>query len=453
MTAVFDIGKTNKKFFVFDADFREVYRTYTTFPLQVDEDGFPCEDVAALTLWLRDEFHQARSLPNLNIKALNFSGYGASFVHLDNEGKVVTPLYNYEKPYPAALEAAFYDKYGPEEEFTRLTGSPRRGMLNSGLQLYWLKHTQPEVYARIQYSLHLPQYLSWVFTGVPLSEFTSIGCHTGLWDYQKEDYHSWVYAEGIHAVLPPIVSASTSFNVDYQGQWLKIGVGIHDSSSALLPYFRSQQKPFALISTGTWSISLNPFASGRFDADTPLTDCLNYMRIDGSPVRAGSLFMGQEYADQVAWLADYFAVAEDHHKTISFDQELAETLMKNFQPRFNLKHLSKGGGKPTVLPDDWQYDTAYHQLILELVDKQCESLNAALGATAIVKLFIDGGFTANEVYLQLLANRYQGIKVRTTDASLGSALGAAIAIAPLKLGKKFLKKNFGLRKHRPFALK
>ena len=59
-------------------------------------------------------------------------------------------------------------------------------MLNSGLQLYWLKKTKPEVFKKIKYSLHLPQYLSYIFTGIPLSEYTSIGCHTALWDYEKK---------------------------------------------------------------------------------------------------------------------------------------------------------------------------------------------------------------------------------------------------------------------------
>ena len=93
---------------------------------------------------------------------------------------------------------------------------------------------------------YAPQYLSYVFTGIPVSEFTSIGCHTVLWDYEKKDYHKWVYKEGIDLKLPPIVSTETSMNINYNGKQLKIGVGIHDSSSALLPYLRSVKKKFLL---------------------------------------------------------------------------------------------------------------------------------------------------------------------------------------------------------------
>ena len=48
VTAVFDIGKTNKKFFLFDNDFKEVYREYIKLDLIVDEDGHSTENLQAL---------------------------------------------------------------------------------------------------------------------------------------------------------------------------------------------------------------------------------------------------------------------------------------------------------------------------------------------------------------------------------------------------------------------
>ena len=45
------------------------------------------------------------------------------------------------------------------------------------------------------------------------------------------------------------------------------------------------------------------------------------------------------------------------------------------------------------------------------------------------------------------------MKLRTTDSSLGSALGAAISISDKELNSKFLKKNYSLKKHVPFIIK
>ena len=213
-------------------------------------------------------------------------------------------------------------------------------MLNSGIQLYWLKYRKPEIFKKIKYSLHLPQYLSYVFTGIPLSEYTSIGCHTALWNYDKKDYHDWVYAEDLHKILPPIVSTETSINMNYNGKRIKIGVGIHDSSAALLPYVRSINKNFALVSTGTWSIVFNPFTKKPIAENTEDVNTINYMRINGKPVKATRLFLGNEYKIQVKKLDEHFGVSDDFHRNVSFDYDVFFEIMKDFQPCFKWESIN-----------------------------------------------------------------------------------------------------------------
>ena len=244
VTAVFDIGKTNKKFFLFDEEFQEVYREFIHLDEILDGDGYPSEDLAALEKWIREVFHRALQLPEFDIQTLNFSCYGASLVHLDENGEVLTPLYSYMKPLSKKVHDSFYTKYGPENEVSRITGSPKLGMLNTGMHLYWLKYSRPLTFNKIKYSLHLPQYLSYVFTGSPVSEYTSIGCHTLLWDYAKKDYHSWVYQEGIHEKLPPIAPSHRSIPISFGGKTVRVGVGIHDSSSGLGPLRSLYQTTF-----------------------------------------------------------------------------------------------------------------------------------------------------------------------------------------------------------------
>jgi glycerol kinase len=60
---------------------------------------------------------------------------------------------------------------------------------------------------------------------------------------------------------------------------------------------------------------------------------------------------------------------------------------------------------------------------------------------------VDGGFSDNEVYIQLLSQYLSNMKLSTTDSSLGSALGAAIVISDITLEPKFLKKNYACKKH------
>lgn len=447
VTAVFDIGRTNKKFFLFDRNFQEVHRTYSRFEEITDEDGYPTENLVALENWAKKVFDEMLNSNEFEIEALNFSCYGASLVHIDEHGKPLTPLYNYMKPIADEIYESFYSTYGPEIELSRVTGSPKLGMLNTGMHLYWLKHTKPEIFKKVKHSLHLPQYLSYLFTGIPVSEYTSIGCHTLLWDFEKEDFHSWVYTEGIDKKLPPIASTRVTMPVNYKGKTIQMGCGIHDSSSALLPYIRSVTKSFLLVSTGTWSISINPFSKGMLTLEDIRKDSLFNMRIDGSPVKVSRLFLGNEYKIQVKALSELYNVPDDYHKSVKLDQTTLFEINKDFVHMFKWHSIaSENMPEETTITYD-KFEHAYHQLMLELVLLQEKSIRSAIGKVKIERLYVDGGFSDNEVYIQLLSQYFRNMKLSTTDSSLGSALGAAIVISEVTLEPKFLKKNYALKKH------
>src|SRR5690606_38827168 len=125
--AVFDVGKTNKKLFLFDEHYKIVFERSARFLETVDEDGFPCENLESLRLSIFDSLHEVFRKQEFEIKAINFSTYGASFVYIDENGRPLTPLYNYLKPYPEKLRDTFYSQYGGEEVFASQTASPVLG--------------------------------------------------------------------------------------------------------------------------------------------------------------------------------------------------------------------------------------------------------------------------------------------------------------------------------------
>ncbi|HEU4791684.1 MAG TPA: FGGY family carbohydrate kinase [Flavobacterium sp.] len=447
VNAVFDIGKTNKKFFLFDDDYNEVYRDYVNLPLTVDEDGCETEDLEALRHWIKDTFDAILEDPRFDVKTLNFSSYGASLVHLDYKGKPLTPLYNYIKELPQEIIEAFYNQYGDVLTIGAQTASPQSGMLNSGMQLYWLKQTKPELFAQIKYSLHLPQYLSYLFTGIPVSEYTSIGCHTNLWNFDEEDYHGWVHAEGIDKILPPIVPTSASINTTYRDKKIKIGVGIHDSSSALLPYILSKKKPFLLLSTGTWSIALNPFNSESLSREDIANNCLNYLRIDGKRVKASRFFMGNEYRLQVEKLCEYYHKEYGYHREVQFDPDIYLGLIEKPAVYFKFEGISlQRLPQKTELALFATFEEAYHQLMIELMELQVDTINKAIGNSKIKTIYIDGGFTDNDVFMKLMSHHFSSFKVLSTHSPLGSALGAAMVISDKQITSKFLKENYRMRK-------
>ena len=447
-TLIFDIGKTNKKCFLFDEDYQEVWKDYVRFDEIKDEDGHLCDNIAEIENWMITTFQKVISLDQFNIKAVNFSTYGASFVHVNKKGKPVAPLYNYLKPFPKDILNQFYDKYGSEMSLAKETASPPLQMLNSGLQLYYLKYAKPEIFKKIRWSLHLPQYLSFIFNRKPVSEFTSIGCHTMLWDYSKNDYHRWVYKEGIDKILPPIVQDENSLDYSFKGKKLKMGFGIHDSSASLIPYLKTQKKPFLLISTGTWSISINPFNKDKLRKADLKNDCLNFLRPSGESVKAARLFLGNEYKVQVEKLRSHYVKEEGYHRSIKFDEQLFLKLKNSSKKYFRLESIDKNSNElsKTNLSKFATYEEAYHQLMIELMELQIETINLAIGKSSIEKIFIDGGFADNDSFVKIIAHHFNKYKIRTTQSPLGSALGAAIIVSNRKVKKNFLKKHYAMKK-------
>ncbi|HJY22739.1 MAG TPA: hypothetical protein VJ279_07630, partial [Hanamia sp.] len=125
--AIFDVGKTNKKLFLFDQNYKIVFEKSARFFETTDEDGDPCENLDSLRLSVFDSLREVFRLKDFEIKAINFSSYGASFVYLNEDGRAFAPLYNYLKEYPENLKNQFYDRYGGEEEFSFRTASPFLG--------------------------------------------------------------------------------------------------------------------------------------------------------------------------------------------------------------------------------------------------------------------------------------------------------------------------------------
>lgn len=433
--AIFDIGKTNKKFFLFDEDTNEIMQEYNKIPLIKDEDGFECDDLEALTSWIQSIVERVCQLPEYHLKGVNFSTYGASFVHLGEDGKPVTPLYNYLKPIPEEVVEKFYRKY-PEEKNNLETASPSLGMLNSGLQLYWLKETKPDVFKKIKTSLHFPQYLSYLFTGKAVSEPTSVGCHTRLWDFTKNTYHDWVSREGIDRILPEMVPTTQVFPGNVCGHEVSIGVGIHDSSSALASYLVRVKEPFLLISTGTWSISLNPFTKDALTPGELNNDCLNFLSISGNPVKASRFFLGYELDYQIKRLNKIFGKSDVHYKAIPVDETMMEgiqqgTIRNSFYP----EHIAETPLVKSLFEGNrWNpeafgtFEEAYHHLVWGLAKLQAASLELAKGSSDIKKVYIDGGFVHNKVFIRLLQHFLPDFELVFSDFPLGSAYGAALVL-------------------------
>ncbi|SEK20232.1 FGGY-family carbohydrate kinase [Parapedobacter koreensis] len=424
--AIFDVGKTNKKLFLFNEQYKIVFERSARFTETVDEDGDPCENLESLRLSVFDSLHEVFRKAEFEVRAINFAAYGASLVYVDEDGRPLAPLYNYLKPYPEALQRKFYEDYGGAETVAFTTASPVLGSLNSGMQLYRTKYEHPELFDQIHYALHLPQYLSFLVSGRMYSDKTSIGCHTHLWDFTKNDYHEWVYREGIIDKLAPLARTDELYPASFPGNGYGVGVGLHDSSAALIPYLVSFYEPFVLISTGTWCISLNPFNHSPLTKAELEADCLCYMHYQGTPVKASRLFAGYEHEQQVKRIAEHFGQPSSRYRNMAYDRGLVDRLRKGGDPE-------PIGGKVSAfaqrkLSDYASFEEAYHRLIMDLVALQQVSTQLVIKGSRVKRIFVDGGFSKNALYMNLLADAFPEMEVFAASMAQATAIGAALAI-------------------------
>jgi sugar (pentulose or hexulose) kinase len=426
--AIYDVGKTNKKLFLFDRQYKVLHEVSVQIEEKQDEDHFPCDDIEAIRAWIIDSLSGILANPDIQLRAVNFSAYGASLVHVDEHGTVIAPLYNYLKPYPPSLHRRFYDTYGGEKVFALKTASPVLDSLNSGLQLYRLKYEQPELFSRIRYSLHLPEWLSSILSGKYYSGISSIGCHTALWDFQRNNYHEWIHLESMDRVLAPIHPLDQPLEIEWNSHTFKAGVGIHDSSAALIPYLLNFTDPFILISTGTWNISLNPFNHLPLNSYELENDCLCYLQYQGNSVKASRLFAGIDHDRQIERISEFFHVSPHSYTAIGFEKDFLE---KGFEER--LRNPKGNGQMPIAFGQSeisgfQSFAQAYHHLVLNLVERQAFSTGLILGNDTIKNLFVDGGFSRNPVFMNLLAIAFPKLQVSAAAVPQASAIGAALAI-------------------------
>ncbi|MRX65328.1 carbohydrate kinase [Maribacter sp. RZ05] len=425
--AVVDIGKTNKKIFLFDDSFNVVSQNYRQFNEVKDDDGFPCDDLDAIEEWILSEIRRIQSEGNYKIKAINFSTHGASLVYLNEKGERLTPLYNYLKPLELADYSFIYDTNGGVGEFSRQTASPAYGMLNAGMQMIWLKNKKPDVWKNVKYILHYPQYLSYLFTKEITADYTSIGAHTAIWDFDHMQYHKWLKDEGIS--LPEPCNGKVAIKAEVNGEPIAIGSGLHDSSSSLIPILESNgDDDFVLLSTGTWIIAMNPFSKETLTAHQLKNNCLCFMTPLKKQVKSSMQFLGHVHELNTKAFCDYYDLPENYFLNVGLNKKLCEDIIREGRQVFF----------PNKVPEDYmadlgqlkRYDSfekAYHQLVYEISYLVFEGIQLILDSDSNLRsIYITGGFNKNDIFVECLSQMLPEQKIKFPNVRNASALGAAL---------------------------
>jgi sugar (pentulose or hexulose) kinase len=299
--AVVDIGKTRSKLSLWAPDGTALEQS--DYANRIG-DGAPRQlDLHGIAAWLKGALAEAAR--QAEITAIVPVGHGAAAVLMDGDTSLCA--LDYEAAPPASIARAYEALRDPFDE----TLSPRLpGGLNLGAQLYWLESLYPDVWPSRATVLLWPQYWAWFLSGERASEVTSLGCHSDLWRPLDRRFSDLALARGWAGSIGPLRGAAESLGTLRPALADELGLprtcavhcGLHDSNAALHAargFPELADRPFTVVSTGTWFVCLGAGGAGPAVYD-PTKDTLANVDIAGQPTPTARFMGGRNYE---VWMA------------------------------------------------------------------------------------------------------------------------------------------------------
>ncbi len=411
--AVIDIGKTNVKLALVDLDTRSEIAVETAPNTVLPGPPWPHFDTDAQWQFLIEAL--CRMAARHRIDGITVTTHGACAALLDAGGDLAAPVLDYEHTGPDGLTAAYNVLRPPFSE----TGSPRLPMgLTLGAQLHYMLETDPGLLARTAHVVTWPQYWGFRLTGQVACDVSSLGCHTDLWNPTRGTWSSLPARLGLADKMAPPRNPGDALGTLTPALQRETGLGpvpvltgIHDSNASLVPHLLSRPAPFAVVSTGTWVISMA--IGGTFPALDPARDTLVNVSALGRPVPSARFMGGREY-DLMRPQTPTAPTPDDADRVRRNAVMLLPSVVPGCGPFPTHRH------RWTATPaTDAEREIALGYA-LALTTATCLDLIGAQGPT-----LIEGPFPANPWYLAMLATA-TARPVIPSQARTGTALGAAL---------------------------
>lgn len=421
--AVFDLGKTNSKLFVFSPE-GALLDERRTKPVWTEHRAKRVLDDAHLFRWMNAEL--ADALARHDIGGVTFSTHGCTFALVRGTSELLHPVLDYEQEVPPAI-AAQIDPLLPD--FTESFAPHLPLGLCYARHVFWLQQDEPEAFAATEAILPYSQFWVWRFCGKSFSEYSYLGAHSQMWAPLKRDYSSLVHGQGWRDRMAPLAAAGAEVGrttvtlADGSKRELAVHNGVHDSNAALSYYRMTGMTDFTLVSTGTWVIIINldcpldSLESGR--------DMIANVTVDGEPAPSLRFMGGREYDN----------ISDAWNQPIS--QQAVEAVIA--RGVYALPSWAAGGPFPElqgeIVGGEVSGEERAAVAALYVVMMSDLSLDLIRSTNTIV---VDGGLSKMTLFTAMLAQLRPAQKVVRSTMSEGSATGAAalafksMGLAPFK---------------------
>lgn len=447
--AVFDIGKTNKKLILFDSNL-EIKIIDKTNIEEFGDSHLKYDNIEAIEVWMISKLKEYSS--QFNIKVISISAHGATFTCIDKAGNLAIPELSYTTDPGEDFHDSFYKEFGTKKELQKLTCTPDfNNLLNVAKGIKFAQNLFSDDFEKVDYILNLPQYFTYKLTGNVAADPTYIGCHTYLWDFNRNQWSSIVDKLDIRSKLPEkildpwsILGSITSDIAESTGLSADtiVTTGVHDSNASLLPHLISSRgSDFVLNSTGTWCVIMHEQEEVEFKEEELGKVVFFNLSALSKPVKTAIFMGGLEFeaydkilGRQSSELCDFNF---DLYQKIVHDKEL-----------FILPGISEGTGQfpdsqPRVVEGKSVYNFAdiQSQLRIPPFFDNKEIAYAVLNLSLVIQtkisldrvdmgkgmsIYTEGGFSYNKAYNAVLSSLYPESNVYLTNLNEATAFGACI---------------------------
>ncbi|MEJ6008829.1 FGGY-family carbohydrate kinase [Novosphingobium aquae] len=424
---VVDFGKTLSKVSLWTRDGCCLERLTRANQPQAATPYIPL-DTAANSAWLLEALATFAAHP---VEAIIPVSHGAAVAGI-RDGALAFPCIDYEWDMPADRMAA----YRAQRDSFALTGSPALPAgLNFGAQLHYL-----DAAGALDGVTLMPyaQYWAWLLTGVAVSEVTSLGCHSDLWNPSTSDFSHMAKTRGWAQKFAPLVRAGDTVGIlrpeiaQHTGLPVNTRVlaGLHDSNAALLAargFAEIADNEATVLSTGTWFIAMRLAGEVVDSASLPeARDCLVNVDAYGRPVPSARFMGGREIETLIEIDTRRVDVKPDQPALLAaVDKVVSDGAMV-------LPSLAPGNGPfPRIearwlnRPECWFERRAAACLYAALVASTSLDL---IGSKD--RLLVEGRFAEAEVFVRALASLRPGTRVYTANAHNDVSFGALRLIDP-----------------------
>jgi len=426
---VVDVGKTLAKVSLWSEDGRMLDRQVRPNRAR-EREGIARLDILGIAAWLPEALAKYAAEP---IKAIVPVAHGAGIVAMKDGDLAFLPL-----DYEAAPPPDIRDAYRSQRDSFAATGSPLLpGGLNLGAQLHWLEQREPGC---LDGCTLLPwaQYWAWFLSGVAVSEVTSLGCHSDLWDPRIGSFSTLAERMGWAQRLAPLARADEAIGTlcpelaEATGlsAATRVYAGLHDSNAALLAargFPRLADRDATVLATGTWFIAMRHTSARATVADlSEARDCLVNVDPFGQPVPSARFMGGREIESLIELDTRQVDIKPDQPQLLHAVPSLLESsamVLPTLAPGCGPFPWRHGGW--INRPADWHSRRAGACLYAALMTDASLDLIGSRDA-----LVVEGRFAEAQVFVRALAALRPETAVYVANEHNDVALGALRLLDP-----------------------